>query len=124
MKKIIFALFCLTFWSGCVKEGKKSEDEPSNQCPTINALSVPTEVLTAFQMVYPKQTVLIWFKNAPTGYAAFFINGGNQRKLAEFTGAGIFISEKIDIDYDGNFEDSSQASVSKTSIQCECVVPN
>jgi hypothetical protein len=123
MKKILFAFMTLTFWTSCVKEGKKAEDETANHCPVISVLSVPAEVLAAFQTVYPKQTVLIWFKKDTAGYAAFFVNGGDQRKLAEFTPAGTFISEKIDVDYDGNFEDSTGLPASKASAICECVVP-
>lgn len=123
MKKILFAFMSLTLWTACAKEGKKVEDEPTNHCPVISALSVPAEVIAAFQTAYPKQTVLVWFQKDSTGYAAFFVNGGNQRKLVEFSASGTFVSEKIDVDYDGNFEDLSGIADSKSSFQCECVVP-
>lgn len=123
MKKLFFAFLTLTLWTACVKEGKKAEDEPSLHCPVISALSVPTEVLAAFQTLYPKQSALIWFKIDTAGYAAFFINSGNQRKLAQFSATGTFISEKMDVDYDGNFEDSTGLAASKTAAICDCVLP-
>ncbi|MDE3142765.1 MAG: hypothetical protein KGL19_01340 [Bacteroidota bacterium] len=126
MKKILFTLFVITLLTSCSKEGKTESDELQNHCPVITALSVPPKVLSAFQTSYPNETAIIWFQKDTIGYCAYFIKQGNQRKLAEFTASGVFVSEKSDIDNDGNFEDSTAAPGSKTTTTttvCECIVP-
>ncbi len=123
MKKILFTLLVVSILASCSKEGKKDSEEKENHCPVISASAVPVEVLSAFQTTYPKETVVTWFQKDAIGYCAYFIKQGNQRKLAEFTTTGIFVSEKADIDYDGNFEDSTGIAGSKTTTVCECAIP-
>lgn len=123
MKKILFALIAITVWVSCSKEGKKVSGELENHCPVVSASAVPTAVLSAFQTTYPKETAVTWFQKGAIGYCAYFIQLGTQRKLAEFTTAGMFVSEKIDIDYDGNFEDSTGLSGAKITTVCECSIP-
>ncbi len=47
----------------------------------------------------------------------------NQRKLAEFTPSGVFVSEETDNDKDGNFKDSTGISAPKGISVCECEIP-
>lgn len=123
MKKVLCTLIVVSFLVSCSKDGKKENDEKENHCPVVNESLVPVEVLSAFQTNYPKEAVVTWFQKGAIGYCAYFIIQGNQRKLAEFTNTGILVSEKSDIDYDGNFEDSTGIAGSKTATVCECAIP-
>lgn len=123
MKKVILAILLFTSLVSCTKESKKEGSEIVKHCPVIPLASVPPAVLLAFQIKYPKETVISWFQKDSLGYSAFFNQLGNIRKLAEFTNSGELLSEKIDLDYDGNFEDSTGHTSTKTTTVCECSIP-
>jgi hypothetical protein len=107
-------------FSSCSKEGKYEDD---NHCPVVAESAVPQIVKNSFAVRYPFMTVNTWFQKDSIGYCAYFIQPVNQKKLAEFTRDGLFISEKIDIDHDGNFEDSTGTSNPKIPGSCECEIP-
>lgn len=106
--------------SSCSKEGK---NETENYCPVVAATAVPQIVKDSFAVRYPSLSVNTWFQKDSIGYCAYFIQPVNQKKLAEFTTVGIFVSEEIDIDHDGNFEDSTGTSNPKIPGTCECEIP-
>ena len=112
-------IFSIPF-SSCSKEGK-SENE--NHCPGVDASAVPQIVKDSFAVRYPSMMVNTWFQKDSIGYCAYFIQPVNQKKLAEFTIVGVFVSEEIDIDNDGNFEDSTGISNPKIPGTCECEIP-
>ncbi|MBI3720465.1 MAG: hypothetical protein HY252_17945 [Sphingobacteriales bacterium] len=116
---IVALIFSIPF-SSCSKEGKK---ENENHCPVIAATAVPQPVKDSFALRYPALTVTTWFQKDSIGYCAYFIQPVNQKKLAEFTKTGSFIMEEIDLDHDGNFEDSTGHSDPKLSGVCECEIP-
>jgi hypothetical protein len=123
MKKIMFAISVASLFVACTKEGNKEGKETSNACPVISASSVPSVVVSAFQAKYPTDSVITWFQKDSIGYSAYFIQPVDQKKLAEFTSAGAFVSEELDSNQDGNFEDSTGHEGSKESTVCECEIP-
>ena len=123
MKNILFAVITVALLIACNKEGKKEGDEKENHCPVIARSAVPLIVKDSFAVRYPSMTVNTWFQKDSIGYCAYFIQPVNQKKLAEFTGTGVFVSEEIDIDHDGNFEDSTGHSNPKMPGVCECEIP-
>lgn len=136
MKKAVFltstpvvSFFILAIITGsviftsCSKDGKKEGKENENHCPVIAATAVPQVVKDSFAVHYPSLTVDTWFQKDSIGYCAYFIQPVNQKKLAEFTKTGSFIKEEIDLDHDGNFEDSTGHSDPKVPGVCECELP-
>lgn len=123
MKKSILAILLFTSLLSCIKESKKDSSEIVNHCPVIALSSVPAAVLLSFQVNYPKETVISWFQKDSIGYSAYFNHLGNIRKLAEFTNSGELLTEKIDLDYDGNFEDTTVNMSAKKTTVCECSIP-
>ncbi len=120
MKKILVYVAVTTLIISCSKNGKT---ENENHCPAIAATAVPQIVKDSFAVRYPTMTVNTWFQKDSIGYCAYFIQPVNQKKLAEFSRTGAFISEEIDIDHDGNFEDSTGHSDSKVPGVCDCEIP-
>lgn len=116
----VVLIFSIPFTS-CSKEGKKDGNE--NHCPVIAASAVPQAMKDSFAVHYPSMTLDTWFQKDSIGYCAYFIQPVNQRKLAEFTTTGIFVMEEVDIDHDGNFEDSTGNSNPKVPSVCECEIP-
>lgn len=110
-------------FTSCSKEGKKDGNENEKHCPVIAASTVPQAVKDSFAVHYPSMTVNTWFQRDSVGYCAYFIQPVNQKKLAEFSVSGLFIAEEIDIDHDGNFEDSTGNSNPKVPGVCECEIP-
>jgi hypothetical protein len=123
MKTFLFSLSVMALLVACSKEGKKDGNENELPCPVVNASAVPKVVVTAFQTKYPSDSVITWFQKDSTGYCAYFIQPVNQRKLAEFASSGAFVSEEIDMDHNGNFEDSTGHSGPKGITTCECEIP-
>jgi hypothetical protein len=124
MKTFLIAMSVVASVVACSKEGKNGDHESGNHCPIVSPSTVPAVVVSGFKTKYPADSVIMWFKKDSVGYCAYFIQPVNQRKLAEFTPAGIFVSEELDIDHDGNFEDSTGNSGPKGSPEvCECEIP-
>ncbi len=123
MKQILLAIGMAVLFAACSKEGEKEDNEIENHCPTIAASAVPQVVQDSFAVRYPSMTVNTWFRKDSIGYCAYFIQPVNQKKLAEFTNAGVFVSEEIDIDHENNFEDSTDVTGPKTTSECECEIP-
>ena len=119
MKKVLFMFGLIIVLAGCEKEARDSEE---NECPVVEASAVPATVTSAFTNKYPSETVIKWFQKDNTGYCAYFLHNVNQRKLAEFSTSGTFISEEADDDHDGKFEDSTGTAGIKTPNECECEV--
>lgn len=105
--------------AGCSKESKDNE----KHCPEIVAASVPQIVKDSFAARYPSLIVSTWFQKDSIGYCAYFIQPVNQKKLAEFSKTGVFVMEEIDLDHDGDFEDSRGTSGPKVPGVCECEIP-
>ena len=120
MKKILFASVVIALFISCSKNEK---DENKNPCPLVDKSLVPAVVKTGFQSKYPSDSVITWFKKDSIGYCAYFIQPVNQKKLAEFTPSGTFVSEETDIGPNGNFEDSTGNSGPKLTTVCECEIP-
>ena len=123
MKKLLFATAVIALLISCSKNEKKENDEKENHCPAVTASAVPQAVKDSFAVRYPSMTVNTWFQKDSIGYCAYFIQPVNQKKLTEFTNTGVFIQEEIDIDHDGNFEDSTGHSGTKVPAVCECEIP-
>lgn len=123
MKMILLAISVMGLLVACNKEGKKEGNESDNHCPNIAETAVPQIVKDSFAVRYPSMTVNTWFRKDSIGYCAYFIQPVNQKKLTEFTNTGVFIQEEIDIDHDGNFEDSTTHSGPKGPGGCECEIP-
>ncbi len=123
MKQVLIAFGVAAILASCSKEDKKKEDEKENHCPEIAASAVPQTVKDSFSLRYPSMTVNTWFQKDSIGFCAYFIQPVNQKKLAEFSTTGNFLSEEIDIDHDGNFEDSTGHSNPKVPEVCECEIP-
>ena len=123
MKKLLFAVSVVALVVACSKESKKDGNETENLCPVVSASAVPAEVISGFQTKYPGDSVITWFKKDSIGYCAYFIQPVNQRKLSEFTPTGTFVSEELDTNQDGNFEDSTGHSGPKGETVCECEIP-
>ncbi len=119
----IIAIAGMVFFVACSKEGKKDGNETENHCPVIAATAVPQAVKDSFTVRYPSLTVDTWFQKDSIGFCAYFIQLVNQKKLAEFTKTGSFIMEEIDLDHDGNFEDSTVHYNPKVPGVCECEIP-
>jgi hypothetical protein len=120
MKKILIAISIAAVLIACSKEDKKGEKE--NHCPVIAVSVVPQIVKDSFAVRYPSQTVNTWFQKDSIDYCAYFIQPVSQKKLAEFTSLGVFVSEESDKDHDGHFEDSTGQSNPKTGSVCECEI--
>lgn len=123
MKIILLVFSVVGLLVACNKEGKKEGNESDNHCPAITASAVPQVVKDSFALRYPSMTVNTWFRKDSIGYCAYFIQPVHQKKLAEFTNTGVFTIEEIDIDHDGNFEDSTGHSGPKEPGVCECEIP-
>ena len=124
MKRFLIAMSVVASLIACSKESKHGGHESENHCPVVSASAVPAVVVSGFHTKYPSDSVMTWFKKDSVGYCAYFIQPVNKRKLAEFTPTGIFVSEELDIDHDGNFEDSTGTSGPKGSpAACECEIP-
>jgi hypothetical protein len=120
---ILILIAASLFFASCSKDGKKDNNENENPCPIIAATAVPQVVKDSFSIRYPLMTVDTWFKKDSIRFCAYFIQLGNQKKLAEFAKNGAFIMEEIDLNGDGNFEDSTGHSDPKFSSICECEIP-
>lgn len=120
---IIAVILTSVLFLSCSKEEKKGSGEIENRCPIITAAAVPQVVKDSFAIRYPSMTVNTWFQKDSIGYCAYFIQSVNQQKLVEFTRTGFFVSEEIDMDHDGNFEDSTGHSSPKIPSVCECEIP-
>ena len=123
MKTALLVFSVMGLLLACNKEGKKEGNESDDHCPAITAIAVPQVVKDSFAVRYPSMTVNTWFRKDSIGYCAYFIQPVNQKKLAEFTNTGVFTLEEIDIDHDGNFEDSTGHSGPKEPGVCECEIP-
>jgi hypothetical protein len=121
MKKILFITVAIALLIAC---SKKENNEDENTCPVVDKSLVPVMVKSGFQTKYPSDSVITWFKKDSIGYCAYFIQPVNQRKLAEFTPLGVFVSEELDIEHDGDFEDSTGHSNPKNGSVCECEIPD
>ena len=120
VKKIFYTSVIIAFFISCSKNEK---DENENPCPIVDKSLVPAVVKAGFQSKYSSDSVITWFRKDSIGYCAYFIQPVNQKKLAEFTVSGTFVSEEMDIDQDGNFEDSTSNSGPKLTAGCECEIP-
>lgn len=116
MKKLVFATIITALLISC------SRNENKNPCPVVDKTLVPVVVKEGFQSKYPSDYVITWFKKDSIGYCAYFIQHINQRKLAGFTPSGTFVLEEIDINQDGNFEDSTEHTNPKGGSVCECEI--
>lgn len=116
---VITLIFIISILS-CSKEGENNND---NHCPVVDASAVPQIVKDSFAVRYPSMTVNTWFQIDSLGYCAYYIQPVNQNILANFTTVGVFVSEEIDIDHDGNFEDSTDTQNPKITRTCECEIP-
>jgi hypothetical protein len=123
MKKLLFAVSIVALVVACSKENNKDGNETENPCPVISASVVPAVVISGFQTKYPGDSVITWFRKDSIDYCAYFIHPVNQRILSEFTPAGVFVSEELDTNQDGNFEDSTGTSGPKGPTVCECEIP-
>lgn len=123
MNKTLLVVTVVALLAACNKEGKKDGKETENHCPAIAATAVPQVVKDSFAIHYPSMAVNTWFQKDSIGYCAYFIQSVNIKKLAEFSRTGVFILEEIDIDLDGNFEDSTGHSDPKIPGVCECEIP-
>jgi hypothetical protein len=120
---VLVAISWSVIFTSCSKDGKKEGNENENHCPVVAAAAVPQIVKDSFAVRYPSLTVDTWFQKGGIGYCAYFIQPANQKKLAEFTKTGSFIMEEIDLDHNGNFEDSTGHSDPKVPGVCECELP-
>lgn len=109
-------------FTSCSKE-KNKDKEKENLCPVVAANVVPQVVKDSFSFRYPSLVVNTWFRKDSIGYCAYFIQPVNQKKLAQFTAAGVFVKEEIDNDHDENSEDSPDTSNHKITGSCECEIP-
>lgn len=116
-------LFLSLIFANCSKKESKESNETEKHCPPIAATAVPKAVKDSFAIRYPSMTVITWFQKDSLGFCAYFIQPVNQKKLAEFTRSGSFIAEEIDINHDGNFEDSTGHAGIKNPDVCECEIP-
>lgn len=119
MKKIIILFSIAVVAASC---SKKDKNEKENHCPSIAANAVPQAVKDSFAVRYPSVSVNTWFLKDSVGYCAYFIQPANQKRLAEFSRTGNFLYEEIDMNKDGNFEDSAGLSNSKQPAACECEI--
>jgi hypothetical protein len=121
MKAAFIFLASAALFVACCKEDKA---ETENHCPVIAASAVPQAVKDSFALRYPSLHVNAWFFKDGNNYCAYFIEPINQKKLAMFSANGIFLSEEVDLDRDGNFEDSTSGSGPKSTTGCECEIPD
>jgi hypothetical protein len=122
MKIVLCEICAIGLLAACTKENNK--DEKENHCPVIAASQVPSAVIAGFNAKYPSQSVVTWFQKDSVGFCAYFISAVNKKTLAEFTPTGTFVSEEVDIDHDGNFEDSTDTGGGpKENSTCECEIP-
>ena len=121
MKKLLFATLITALLISC---SKNENNDTENACPVVDKSLVPAVVKTGFQAKYPSDSVITWFKKDSIGYCAYFIQPVNQKKLAEFSSLGVFVSEESDIDGDDDFEDSTGHSNPKGNTVCECEIPD
>lgn len=121
MKKVLFISGAIALLISC---SKKENNENENICPVVDKNLVPVVVKSGFHAKYPSDSVITWFKKDSIGYCAYFIRPVNQRKLAEFSPLGVFVSEKQDIDGDNDFEDSAGHTNPKGVSVCECEIPD
>lgn len=121
MKKILLLVSVVALVVACSKKEKKEGTD--KHCPVIAASAVPQAVKDSFAVRYTGTTVTTWFQKDNIGYCAFFMKPANQRKLAEFSTSGSFISEETDVDHNGSFEDSTGTTGPKGTTTCECEIP-
>jgi hypothetical protein len=120
IKLIVSALGFVFVFETCTKEKKNNDNE--RLCPTVMAVLVPQIVKDSFAVKYPSVSVITWFQNDSIGYCAYFLQSGNIRKLAKFTTTGVFVLEEIDVDNNGDFEDTTGNSNPKKPGECECEI--
>jgi hypothetical protein len=119
MKNLLFATAFVALLISCSKNEK---NETENSCPVVDKNLVPAAVKTGFQAKYPSDSVITWFKKDSIGYCAYFIQLPSVKKLAEFSNAGVFISEEIDHPQEGNHEDTTSTGHNHVG-GCECEIP-
>ena len=119
MKKLIFVVFIIL---GVFFSCKKEEKELKNLCPIVMASDVPNAVKESFLKIYPSTTVSTWFYKDSSSYCALF-SVGTIKKLAQFDIKGDFIRESVELDQEGEHQDSTGIG-SKTSEGCECEIPD
>ena len=116
MKKLFAMIVAGTIlFFSCNKEGK---DKAETLCPVVAANLVPQVVKDSFAVRYPGTTVTTWFNKDNVAFCAFFTIS-NVEKLAEFANNGTFIKEDIEMDHDGEQEDSTGTG-GKPITGCEC----
>ena len=114
---LIFTCLPLLFLA-CEKHDKEKKE---NVCPIVSASAVPQVVKDSFALRYPATNVTTWFNKDSVAFCAYFITNTNIEKLAEFTNSGNFISEEIEMQQNGQHEDSTGTG-GKVSSGCECDV--
>ncbi|MDQ6724379.1 MAG: hypothetical protein M3Z01_08980 [Thermoproteota archaeon] len=121
MKKIFFLLSLSAILYSCEKDKCHEKDkEVKNLCPIVLKNSVPLPVQDSFAVRYPADVVSTWFFKDSSNYAALFTDSGIE-KLAQFSINGAFISEQIEIQQEGDHQDSTSAGKSEG---CKCEVPD
>lgn len=120
MKYTVLTAAAIILFIACKK--KETTEPEAAACPAISSSVVPAVVIDSFKSRYPSDSVLTWFRKDSIGYCAYFIMPVAQQTLAEFSNDGSFVQEEIDINHDGNFEDSTGESPKNTT-GCECVIP-
>jgi len=102
---------------------KKENNEPETvACPVINSYAVPALIVDSFSMRYPLDNVITWFRKDSIGYCAYFVDTTGKQILAQFGNDGGFVLQEIDLNHDGNFEDSTGQPI-KGAEGCECMIP-
>ena len=116
MKKLFLGvIIAAVIFISCSKEGNKNDE---NLCRVVAASLVPQVVKDSFAVRYPSTTVTTWFNKDSVAYCAFFtISGVN--KLAQFANNGSFIKEEIEIEQDGDHQDTTGTGGKTTGCVCE-----
>ena len=116
MKKVFLGvIITAVVFISCSKEGNENDE---NLCPVVAAGLVPQVVKDSFAIKYPATAVTTWFNKDSVAYCAFFtISGVN--KLAQFANNGNFIKEEIEIEQEGDHQDTTGKTTG-----CVCEVQN
>lgn len=112
---LLVCLFSISLLS-CKKDGKENND---TLCPVVAASAVPQVVKDSFSIRYSATSVITWFNKDSVAFCAFFIDTASIEKLVQFANNGSFIKEEVEIQQDGQHEDSTVTG-GKVTVGCEC----
>lgn len=116
---VLFILLLLSVFLSLSSCEKEKNHKAENLCPVVAESLVPQLVKDSFIARYPATLVTTWFYKDSSSYCAL-ITISSVEKLAHFEIDGAFINEEIEVQQEGEHNDSTSTGGVKSLIGCAC----